>query len=60
MNDAGGYVRKTGKAHIVLTPTRVPNNYRTLCNRNLPGPTQERPLEGWVVCKTCHKVALAS
>lgn len=52
---AGEYVRKKGKAHIVLTPTRVINNYRSLCDRNVPGPSVTELPEGWVLCKQCAK-----
>lgn len=43
--------------HIVLTPTRAINTYRTLCNRNGQGPTvSDLPLDE-KSCETCLRMA---
>lgn len=43
--------------HIILTPTRVPNTYTTLCGRRASGRTAtELPGTG-KTCETCLRLA---
>ena len=53
----GEYVRAPGRrAHKILTPTRVPMRYRTLCNRNVMSEhTYDELQPGWKLCMQCKK-----
>ena len=42
--------------HVVLTPTRAINGYRTLCGRNASGPTVNK-LPAGRSCETCLRIA---
>lgn len=50
---AGHY--KPSSFHVVLTPTRVPNTYRTLCGRTLTGDVMDA-LPAARSCESCLRI----